>query len=105
MVVSEKERRLMIAEEVLQNAEKEMDLFITKQLASDSSTPFDANEETRLREQLEDAKKEYMEAKADMRAFPDEEIDSIADEMCGIPQNEELTPEEEKILDNIANLF
>lgn len=47
----------MIAEEVLQNAEKEMDLFITKQLASDSSTPFDANEETRLREQLEDAKR------------------------------------------------
>lgn len=46
-----------------------------------------------------------MEAKADMRAFPDEEIDLIADEMCGIPQNEELTPEEEKILDNIANLF
>lgn len=29
----------------------------------------------------------------------------MADEMCGIPQNEELTPEEEKILDNIANLF
>ncbi|WP_302533340.1 hypothetical protein [Phocaeicola coprocola] len=105
MAISKKERRLMIAEEVLQNAEKEMDLFITKQLASDSSTPFDANEETRLREQLEDAKKEYMEAKADMRAFPDEEIDLIADEMCGIPQNEELTPEEEKILDNIANLF
>lgn len=105
MAISKKERRLMIAEEVLQNAEKEMGLFITKQLASDSSTPFDANEETRLREQLEDAKKEYMEAKADMRAFPDEEIDLIADEMCGIPQNEELTPEEEKILDNIANLF
>lgn len=95
----------MVAEEVLQNAEKEMDLFITKQLANDSSTPFDANEETRLREQLEDAKKEYMKAKADMRAFSDEEIDLMADEMCGIPQNEELTPEEEKILDNIANLF
>lgn len=46
-----------------------------------------------------------MEAKVDMRAFSDEEIDLMADEMCGIPQNEELTPEEEKILDNIANLF
>ena len=105
MAISKIESRLMIAEEVLQNAEKEMDLFIIKQLASDSSTPFDSNKETRLREQLEDAKKEYMEAKADMRAFSDEEIDLMADEMCGIPQNEELTPEEEKILDNIANLF
>lgn len=44
MAISKKERRLMIAEEVLQNAEKEMDLFITKQLASDSSTPFDTHE-------------------------------------------------------------
>lgn len=32
MAISKKERRLMIAEEVLQNAEKEMNLFITKQL-------------------------------------------------------------------------
>lgn len=105
MVVSEKERRLMIAEEKLQKAKKEMDLFLTKQLANTCNTSNNAKEDIKLQKQLEDAKKEYMEAKADMRAFPDEEIDLIADEMCGIPQNEELTPEEEKILDNIANLF
>ena len=102
MAISKKERRLMIAEEVLQNAEKEMDLFITKQLASDSSTPFDANEETRLRKQLAEAKTEYKKAKADIEAYSDEEIDCIA---LGIVNEEKLTEEEENIINNIANLL
>lgn len=102
MAISKKERRLMIAEEVLQNAEKEMDLFITKQLASDSSTPFDANEETRLRKQLKEAKTEYKKAKADIEAYSDEEIDCIA---LGIVNEEKLTEEEENIINNIANLL
>lgn len=102
MAISKKERRLMIAEEVLQNAEKEMDLFITKQLASDSSTPFDANEETRLRKQLVEAKTEYKKAKADIEAYSDEEIDCIA---LGIVNEEKLTEEEENIINNIANLL
>ncbi|CDD51536.1 unknown [Bacteroides sp. CAG:875] len=105
MAVNEKERRLIIAEEKLQRAKKEMDIFLTKELANTSNPHNDAREDIRLQKQLEEAKKEYREAMADMRAFSDEEIDLMADEMCGIPQNEELTPEEEKILDNIANLF
>lgn len=105
MAVNEKERRLIIAEEKLQRAKKEMDIFLTKGLANTSNPHNDAREDIRLQKQLEEAKKEYREAMADMRAFSDEEIDLMADEMCGIPQNEELTPEEEKILDNIANLF
>ena len=105
MAGNEKERRLIIAEEKLQRAKKEMDIFLTKELANTSNPHNDAREDIRLQKQLEEAKKEYREAMADMRAFSDEEIDLMADEMCGIPQNEELTPEEEKILDNIANLF
>lgn len=105
MALNEKERRLIIAEEKLQRAKKEMDIFLTKELANTSNPHNDAREDIRLQKQLEEAKKEYREAMADMRAFSDEEIDLMADEMCGIPQNEELTPEEEEILDNIANLF
>ena len=81
MAVNEKERRLIIAEEKLQRAKKEMDIFLTKELANTSNPHSDAREDIRLQKQLEEAKKEYREAMADMRAFSDEEIDLMADEM------------------------
>ena len=81
MAVNEKERRLIIAEEKLQRAKKEMDIFLTKELANTSNPHNDAREDIRLQKQLEEAKKEYREAMADMRAFSDEEIDLMADEI------------------------
>lgn len=102
MTISEKERRLMIAEEKLQKAKKEMDLFLTKQLANTCNTSNNAKEDIKLQKQLEEAKTEYKKAKADIEAYSDEEIDCIA---LGIVNEEKLTEDEENIINNIANLL
>ena len=98
------EVKVLALQDELKEAEKEWDKAINDVMAGKGGGVF-GNEydkaEKEAREKVERIKKRLREAIGERDAYTDEEIDAIA----GVMKPEELSPEEDAFLDNLAGTF
>ena len=98
------EVKVLALQDELKKAEKEWDKAIGNIMAGKGNGVF-GNEydkaEKEAREKVERIKKRLREAIGARDAYTDEEIDAIA----GVMKPEELSPEEDAFLDNLAGTF
>lgn len=98
------EVKVLALQDELKEAEKEWDKAINDVMAGKGEGVL-GNEydkaEKEAREKVERIKKRLREAIGERDAYTDEEIDAIA----GVMKPEELSPEEDAFLDNLAGTF
>lgn len=95
-IISDREKRLIIAEEVLAQRRKELDKDIVDGMCGRHTTPQATIKSREIQRAYELALKEYREAKSMLNAFTDEELEA----MINPNEDENLTDEQKDILNN-----